>query len=137
MLHHRNQIRTQHQSVRGSDLSFISALSINNNTEGNEMNRTKINETRIGRYGRKLLAYMKEYNQDLYTELLFSCGLEDWLIEQNEICKERIWEYTQELAKKQGVAEELKARDQMAWVGAMNAIRAQAEEIIIGEMYTE
>lgn len=49
------------------------------------MNGTKINEARIGRYGRKLLAYMKEYNPNLYTELLFSGDLEDWLAEQNEI----------------------------------------------------
>ena len=97
------------------------------------MNRTKINEARIGRYGCKLLAYMKEYNQDLYTELLFSGGLEDWLIEHNEICKERICEYTKQIAKAQGVTEELKARDQMAWVGAMNAIKAQAEEFVISE----
>ena len=62
--------------------------------EGNEMSRMGVNEAKIGRYGRKLLAYMKEYNQDLYTELLFSGGLENWLVEQNESCKERIWEYT-------------------------------------------
>ena len=98
------------------------------------MSRMEINEAKIGRYGRKLLAYMKEYNRDLYTELLFSGGLEDWLVEQNEMCKERIWEYTAQIAKAQGVTEELKVRDQMAWVGAMNAIRAQAEEIVIGEL---
>ncbi len=98
------------------------------------MNGTKINEARIGRYGRKLLAHMKEYNQDLYTELLFSGGLENWLIKQNELCKERIWEHTKQIAKAQGVTEELKARDQMAWIGAMNAINAQAEEIIIHEL---
>ncbi len=98
------------------------------------MNRTEINEAKIGRYGRKLLAYMKEYRQDLYTELLFSGGLEDWLTEQNEICKERIWEYTAQIAKARGIKEELKARDQMAWVGAMNTIRAQAEETLISHI---
>lgn len=98
------------------------------------MNGTKINEERIGRYGRKLLAYMKEYNPNLYTELLFSGDLEDWLAEQNEICKERIWEYTKQIAKAQGVTDELKARDQMTWVGAMNSIKAQAEEIVIKEL---
>lgn len=97
------------------------------------MNRMEINEARIGRYGRKLFAYMKEYNQDLYTELLFSGGLEDWLVEQNELCKDRITEYAAQIAKAQGVTEELKARDQMAWVGAMNAIRAQAEEIVMND----
>lgn len=74
----------------------------------------EVNEGRIGRYGRNLLAYMKEYNQDLYTELLFSDGLEDWLVEQDEIYKERIWEYTKQIARAQGVTKELKARDQRA-----------------------
>lgn len=97
------------------------------------MNRLEVNEGRIGHYGRKLLAYMKEYNQDLYTELLFSGGLEGWLAEQNELCKERVWEYTKQIAKAQGVTEELKTRDQLAWVGAMNAIKAQAEEMVIME----
>ncbi len=43
------------------------------------MNKMEVNETNIGRYGCKLLAYMKEYNHNLYTELLFSGRLEDWL----------------------------------------------------------
>ena len=98
------------------------------------MNRTKINKARIGRYGSKLLSYMKEHNQNMYTELLFSGCLEDWLAEQNEICKEKICEYAQRIAKARGITEELKARDQMAWVGAMNTIRAQAEEIVIEQI---
>lgn len=101
------------------------------------MNRTKINEARLGRYGCKLLAYMEEYNQELYTQLLFSGGLEDWLVEQNEIFKARVCEYTQQVAKAQGIDENLKARDQMVWVGTMNAIKAQAEEIIIKDMISE
>ena len=99
------------------------------------MSRMEVNEAKLGRYGRKLLAYMKEYNQDLYTELLFAGKLESRLAKQNELCKERITEYTAQIAKTQGVTEELKACDQMAWVGAMNAIRAQAEEIVVIEMF--
>ena len=78
-----------------------------------------------------MLAYMKEYNKGRYTELLFSGSSQDWITQQNEICKERIWEYAKQIAKAQGITEELKSRDQMAWVGAMNAIKAQAEEIVI------
>ena len=40
----------------------------------------------------------------------------------------------EELAKRQHIDEALKARDQMAWVGAMNAIRNQAEEIALREI---
>jgi len=53
---------------------------------------------------------------------------------QSELCSgEKVWKYTKLLAKAQGVTEGLKARDQMAWVGAINALKAQAEEIIIRE----
>lgn len=98
------------------------------------MSKIKINEVRIGKYGRILLAYMKEYNQDLYTQLLFSGRLEEWLIENCAICKERVFKYTQQIAKKHSVDEKLKARGQMSWAGAMNAFKAQAEEIVIEEL---
>ncbi len=98
------------------------------------MSRTQINEGNIGKYGRRLLAHMKQYNQNLYTELLFSGELENWLVERNELCKEQVWEYMLQLAKSQGITEEGKACDQMAWVGAMNAIRGQAEECVMEKM---
>ncbi len=77
----------------GSDLSYISALSINSKLEGQEISKTAISKARIDRYGRKLLADMKKYNQGLYTELLFSGGLEDWLMALSERCKVQIWDY--------------------------------------------
>lgn len=49
------------------------------------MSGTKINEAKIGRYVCKLLAYMKEYNQGLYTELLLSGGLAYWVVAMNAI----------------------------------------------------
>ena len=44
---------------------------------------------------------------------------------------ERIWKHTCQLTKAQGIAEELKGCDQMAWVGAMNTLKVQAEEIVV------
>jgi hypothetical protein len=55
--------------------------------------------------------------------------LEEYLIEINDRAKECIWDLTQQLARKHSVTEELKARDQLAWVRAMNCIKAQAEEL--------
>lgn len=101
------------------------------------MSKININEAKIGRYGRMLLAHMQEYNQDLYTELLFTGRIGDWLIENRTICKERVFEYTQQIAMSNGVNEGLKAHDQLAWVGAMNAIKAQAEEIVIAELISK
>ena len=83
---------------------------------------------------RMRLAFIKEHRKNLYTELLFSGSLENHLRELNEEALDWIWEYTRQIAKDQGIDEELKARDQMAWVGAMNAIKAQAEEIVVREI---
>lgn len=95
------------------------------------MNRIKINEAKIGRYGRMRLAFIKQDEKNLYTELLFSGRLEEYLCKVHEEVRERIWEYTQQMAKAQGINEELKASDPMMWVGKMNAIKAQAKEIVI------
>ncbi len=98
------------------------------------MNITKVNTSKIGRYGRMRLEFIKHERQELYTQLLFSAGLEEYLIDINDCAKERILELTQKIAHKQNVNEELKARDQMAWVGAMNTIKSQAEEIILQQV---
>jgi hypothetical protein len=95
------------------------------------MKKNLCNTSRIGRYGRMRLEFIKKERQELYTQLLFSAGLDEYLIDINDRVKESIWDLTQKLARRQGITEELKASDQMAWVRAMNAIKAQAEEIIL------
>ena len=55
------------------------------------MSRIKINESKIGRYGRMRLAFIREHRKDFYTELLFSGGLEQYLCELNEEAQERVW----------------------------------------------
>ncbi len=101
------------------------------------MKKDLCNTSRIGRYGRMRLEFIKQERQELYTQLLFSAGLEEYLSDINDRAKERIWDLTQQIARRQDITEELKACDQMAWVGAMNAIKAQAEEIIFHEMIYE
>jgi phosphatidylserine/phosphatidylglycerophosphate/cardiolipin synthase-like enzyme len=83
------------------------------------------------------LEFIKQERQELYTQLLFSAGLEEYLIDINDRAKERIWDLTQQIARRQGINEGLKARDQLAWVRAINAIKAQAEEIAIHEIICE
>ena len=101
------------------------------------MKKDLCNTSRIGRYGRMRLEFIKQERQELYTQLLFAVGLEEYLVDINYRAKERIWDLTQQLAHRQGITEELKARYQMAWVRAMNAIKAQAEEIIFHEIIYE
>lgn len=94
----------------------------------------KIDLSKVGRYGRMRLEFIKYERQELYTQLLFSAGLEEYLADIDMRVKELIWELTRQIAQRQGITEELKAHDQMAWVGAINTIKAQAEEIAIYEI---
>lgn len=78
--------------------------------------------------------YLKEHHEGIYTGLLLSGKLNTHLNEIDETAHARMELLTKQMAAAQGVTEELKARDQMAWVGAMNNIRNAAEEIVLTEL---
>ena len=88
----------------------------------------------IGKYGRMRKRYLKEHRPVLYTNLLTSGRLDQHMAEIDEACEDRMKLLMQQMAKQEGVTEVLKATDQMAWVGAMNNIRARAEEVVYAEM---
>ena len=66
--------------------------------------------------------------------LILSGQLWTYLADLNEQAQERLTLIVDQMKKDEGVTEDLKAADQMAWVGTMNSIRNQAEEIILREM---
>lgn len=88
----------------------------------------------IGKYGRMRLRYLKEHRRILYTNLLTSGKLQEHLAEVEEAAQNRMELLIRQMAKAQGVTEELKANHQMEWVGRMNLIRSAAEEIIREEL---
>lgn len=88
----------------------------------------------IGKYGLLRKTYLKTHRKCLYTELLTSCKLHEHLAEVDRLAKDRLETLMKQMAEQQGVTESLKASDQMAWVGAMNNIKACAEEIIFSEI---
>lgn len=88
----------------------------------------------LTRYGRMRMRFLQEHKPGLYSYLILSGKLYQHLVETQEAAQARIDRIVAEMAKSAGVDEKLKARDQMAWVGAMNAIRQQAEEIVLEEM---
>lgn len=88
----------------------------------------------IGKYGRMRQRYLKEYRPALYSSLLLSEKLYPHLLEIDEAANERMDIFMPQLMKAAGVTEELKATDQMKWVGMMNALKAQAEEMIVAEL---
>ena len=88
----------------------------------------------IGRWGRKHLRYLKEYRPVLYTVLLLGGKLSGHLAEIDTRATEMYELLMKQLAGKEGINEQLKAKDPMAWVGAMNNIRSAAEEIVNAEV---
>ena len=88
----------------------------------------------IGMWGRKYLRYIKGHRPVLYTALLLSGKLNSYLVQIDNQATEMFDLLMKQLAEKEGITEQLKAQDQMAWVGAMNSIRNQAEEIINAEI---
>ena len=88
----------------------------------------------IGMLGRKRLRYIKEHRPVLHTTLLLSGKLNSHLAEINQRASEMFDLLIKQLVEKEGITEQLKATDQMAWVGAMNNIRNRAEEIVNTEV---
>ena len=88
----------------------------------------------IGRWGRLHRDYLKEHHQILFNDLVLSGQLWTYLADLNEQAQERLSLIVEQMKVSEGVTEELKAADQMVWVGAMNSIHNRAEEIILREM---
>ena len=91
----------------------------------------------IGKYGRMRHRYLKEHRKIQYTTMILNGTLYDHLEEIDRISNERMETMVAAMKKQQGITEELKAADQLAWVGAMNNIRNAAEEIILQELVYE
>ena len=89
---------------------------------------------RYGKYGRMRHTYLREHKKAYYTILLFDGKLVAHLNEIDDAANTRMEPVTKQMAKSQGITEQLKAQDQTAWVGAMNNIRSAAEEIVFSEL---
>lgn len=92
-------------------------------------------ETRpIGRFGRMHREYLKEHNSIRFDDLCLSGELWTYLADLNEQAQNRLELIIEQMKAAEGVTEDLKAYDQMTWVGAMNSIRNCAEEIVLTEL---
>ena len=80
-------------------------------------------EPHYGKYGRMRLRYLKEHHKMLYNTLLLDGELVKHLNEVDDTANQRMELLTLQMQEQQGINEALKARDQMAWVGACNNIR--------------
>jgi hypothetical protein len=89
---------------------------------------------KIGKYGMLRRSYLRRDHQGIYTGLLLSGKLNKHLEEVDQQADEMVKRLVSQMVKLQGVTEELKAQDQLKWVGVMNNIRAAAEEIVLKEL---
>ena len=87
----------------------------------------------IGMWGRKHEQYLKEHRPVLYSDLVLSGKLYSYLADIDTQARNKLHLLITQLAEKEGINEQLKAQDQMVWVGAMNSIRNRAEEIMLQE----
>lgn len=87
-----------------------------------------------GRFGRVRLKYLKEHRRAAYINLKTSGQLTHHLNEIDHEANEMLRLLIEQMAQAQGITEQLKAENQMAWVGAMNNIRGTAEETVVNEL---
>ena len=88
----------------------------------------------IGIWGKRRRQYLLKNREPIYTGLLLGGKLNARLEEIDRQAEEVFFQMVDQMARAEGVTEQLKATDQMAWVGAMNSIRERAEEVVYAEL---
>ena len=88
----------------------------------------------IGIWGKRHLRYLKNHHPIIYTNLLTSCKLTAHLADIDREANEMFNRLVKQLAKQEGVTEQLKAENQILWVRRMNNIRNRAEEFVNSEL---
>ena len=88
----------------------------------------------IGIWGKRHLRYLKNHHPIIYTNLLTSCKLTAYLADIDKQAEDMFFRLVNQLAKQEGVTEQLKADNQMLWVRKMNNIYNRAQEILIAEL---
>ena len=91
-------------------------------------------EGELRKFGLMRKSYLENHRRGIYSGLLLSGKLKEHLLMIQEQAEERFDLLVEQMAKQEGVTEQLKAQNQMLWVQRMNSIRARAEEIVREEI---
>ena len=91
-------------------------------------------EGEIGVWGWRRKRYLKEHRKGTYNAMLLNGTLTRHLIDTNTEALDLMESLVKQMAKAEGVTEEIKRRDQLGWVRRMNNIRNRAEEIVRNEL---
>ena len=88
----------------------------------------------IGVWGQRHLRYLKQHRKVLYINLLTSGKLDSYLADIDKQAEDMFLRLVEQMAEREGVIEQLKAENQMEWVGQINNIRNRAMEIVNHEV---
>ena len=88
----------------------------------------------LNKYGKMRLKYLKEYRKADYTIMLINGTLNTHLKEIQETAQTRVEQIIDQLKEKSNLTEDIKNTDVLYWVGTMNSIKSQAEEIVLNEL---
>ena len=91
-------------------------------------------ERTIGKFSRMHRDYLKEHKPIRFNDLVLEGQLWTYLADLDEQAQSRLQMIIRQMQEAESVTEELKAKDQMAWVRAMNNIQNRAEEIVLREL---
>ena len=91
-------------------------------------------QTEIGVWGQRHLRYIKQHHKVRCTNLLTSGKLNSYLADIDKQAEDMFFRLVKQMAEREGVTEQLKADNQMAWVGRMNSIRSRATEFVNAEV---
>ena len=91
-------------------------------------------EGELRKFGLMRKSYLENHRRGIYSGLLLSGKLKEHLLMIQEQAEERFDLLVEQMAKQEGVTEQLKAQEQMLWVKRMNNIGARAEEVVGGEI---
>ena len=89
---------------------------------------------KLGAWGRLRLRHLRDHQNGIYTGMLLSGKLEAHLPEVNARAEKMFEQLVDEMSEDEGISEELKVEDQIAWLQQMNSIRARAAEIVREEL---
>lgn len=88
----------------------------------------------VGIWGQRRRRYLKTHQEPIYTALLLSGELNSHLSEIDAQAETMFFQLVKQMAEQKGITEQLKADNQMEWVGQMNNIRNRATELVNAEL---
>ena len=91
-------------------------------------------ERSIGKWGRMHREFLREHHPIQFSQLVLSDTLYTYLADLNEQAQQRMETLISQMQAAEGITEDLKAADPIAWVQHMNSIQARAEEIVLSEL---